>query len=96
LHSYYIVTIVIIYFNKSLLITLLHWFYIPSSFAQECTHWKDNHPEWIFCDDFESHETLVGPGRYFESTDNVNVFAVTDKVGFDQSRGIRIHWQKGK
>ncbi len=31
----------------------------------ECEDWP-NHPEWIFCDDFESDAPLVADGRYFE------------------------------
>ena len=34
--------------------------------AAECQDWKTRHPEWIFCDDFETTAALVGTGRYFE------------------------------
>jgi len=71
-------------------------FYLTSAFSQECADWKNAHPEWIFCDDFESVDPLVGPGRYFEVDDNNGDFVVADAVGLNESRGIRIRWQKGE
>ena len=34
--------------------------------ADECENWQSSHPEWIFCDAFESNDPLVSNGRYFE------------------------------
>lgn len=83
------------FFFKFLFITLLlYWLYIPTTYSQECIDWKNHHSEWIFCDDFETQDSLIGPGRYFEASDNIEIFAVIDGVGINQSRGIRIRWQK--
>ncbi len=66
------------------------------AFAGECTNWRVLHPEWIFCDDFENSDPLVGPGRYFEYDDNVGDFTVVDGVGVRDSRGMRARWQAGE
>ena len=58
--------------------------------------WTTAHPEWIFCDDFESDAPMVGPGRYFEYDDNEGDFVVVDGVGFGDSRGMQVHWQPGE
>lgn len=58
--------------------------------------WATAHPEWIFCDDFESDAPLVGQGRYFEHDDNGGEFVVVDGVGFDGSRGMQVQWQSGE
>lgn len=62
----------------------------------ECTAWRDNHPEWIFCDDFESTAPLVAPGRYFEYENNDGAFRVEAGAGFGGSTGMRVKWQKGQ
>ncbi|MHC4739583.1 MAG: hypothetical protein ACYS9Y_11825, partial [Planctomycetota bacterium] len=36
----------------------------------ECDNWQKVHPEWIFCDDFESETAFVRQGRYFEYGDD--------------------------
>jgi hypothetical protein len=67
-----------------------------AGFAGECDNWKTAHPEWIFCDDFESSGPLVAPGRYFEYDDNGGDFAVKDSAGFGNSRGMRVRFQTGE
>jgi hypothetical protein len=62
----------------------------------ECLDWQKIHPEWIFCDDFETDAPLVGSGRYFEYGDNGGDFTATHGVGLGQSRGMRAIWQKGE
>jgi hypothetical protein len=43
---------------------LLLFFLLPSAFASECaSNWKTLHPEWIWCDDFETDKAA----EYFES-----------------------------
>jgi hypothetical protein len=61
--------------------------------APECENWQTAHPQWIFCDDFESQDPLVGQGRYFEHGDNDGDCVVADGVGLDQSRGLTALWQ---
>jgi hypothetical protein len=59
----------------------------------ECENWQSLHPEWIFCDDFESTDPMVGQGRYFEYDDDSGEFIVVDGVGFNNGRGMRVLWQ---
>ncbi len=66
------------------------------SHAGECDNWQTLHPEWIFCDDFESSAPLVGPGRYFEHENNNGDFIVLNGVGLNNSKGMRNLWQKGE
>lgn len=64
--------------------------------AHECSAWQSDHPEWIFCDDFESSEPLVAEGRYFEYGDSDGNFIPVDGVGYRDSRGMRVIWQAGE
>ncbi len=64
--------------------------------AGECVDWRIKHPEWIFCDDFESNAPLVGNGRYFEMDDNKGDFTVVTGTGRAGSRGMRAIWQPGE
>lgn len=64
--------------------------------AQECDNWHEEHPEWIFCDDFEDTGALVKPGRYFEYGDNDGDFVNIDGVGLDGSHGMRVRFQEGE
>jgi hypothetical protein len=61
--------------------------------VSECDNWQSEHPEWIFCDDFESTDPLHGPGRYFEYDDNGGDFVPLDGLGLGGSRGMRVVWQ---
>ena len=69
---------------------------LSSSFAGECQNWQTLHPEWIFCDDFESTAPLVGQGRYFEHDNNGGDFVPFSGVGLNGSRGMRARWQTGE
>ncbi len=60
--------------------------------AAECLNWKTIHPEWLFCDDFESSDPLVTSGRYFEYDDNDGDFRVVDNVGVQGTRGMEVVW----
>lgn len=64
--------------------------------AAECADWQTRHPEWIFCDDFESTDPLVANGRYFEYGDNGGDFVPLDSIGVRSSRGMRVRWQVGE
>jgi hypothetical protein len=64
--------------------------------ADECAGWETAHPEWIFCDDFESDAPLVAPGRYFEYGDDEGDFVVRDSVGVGGSRGVRTRFEVGE
>jgi len=64
--------------------------------SHECDGWQTSHPEWIFCDDFESTAPLVGDGRYFEYGDNDGDCAVVGGLGQGGSRGLRAIFQQGE
>jgi len=66
-----------------------------TSWAGECQNWEKIHPEWIFCDDFESSKPLVGKGRYFEYENINGNFLVVDGAGVSGSRALRALWQIG-
>jgi hypothetical protein len=61
--------------------------------VDECENWQILHPEWIFCDDFESTDPMVGVGRYFEYDDNGGDFVPVDDIGFNNGRTMRVLWQ---
>lgn len=64
--------------------------------AGECEDWQARHPEWIFCDDFESAGPLVAPGRYFEYGDDEGDFVPLAGAGVGGSIGMRTRWQAGE
>ncbi|MEO7584009.1 MAG: polysaccharide lyase [Ferruginibacter sp.] len=65
--------------------------------TSERAGWKEKkHPHWIFSDDFETTDPLVGNGRYFEYDDNGGDFIPMDGVGVNGSRGMRVKWQAGE
>ncbi len=74
--------------------------FINSAYSQinvasnECDNWQTNHPEWIFCDDFESGQALVKDGRYFEADTSAGKFEFTND-GINGSSGMRAIWQTG-
>ena len=53
-------------------------------------------PAWIFCDDFESDDPMVGEGRYFEYGDDEGDCAVAEGAGLFGSRGLRSHFEVGE
>ncbi|MHC4620917.1 MAG: hypothetical protein ACYTEQ_24485 [Planctomycetota bacterium] len=59
----------------------------------ECDNWQSLHPEWIFCDDFESTDPMVGTGRYFEHDNDSGDFVPVAGIGVDNSRAMRVIWQ---
>lgn len=67
-----------------------------NSGSDECLNWQVLHPEWIFCDDFESQEPLVGSGRYFEYVDDEGEFIPLAGAGLNGSRGMQVVWQPGE
>jgi hypothetical protein len=70
--------------------------FAPAQAASECDAWHTRHPEWIFCDDFESTGPLLATGRYFEVNDNAGDFHVVAGEGLQGSRAIRASWQSGE
>ncbi|MHC4396576.1 MAG: hypothetical protein ACYS1A_13065 [Planctomycetota bacterium] len=72
------------------------WLFVDISPANECENWQSLHPEWIFCDDFESDTAMVRDGRYFEYSNNGGDFAPIAGVGLDASKGMRVIFQQGE
>jgi hypothetical protein len=79
----------------SCLLLLIATIFQPA-FPGECDTWRENHPEWIFCDDFEDTGALVKPGRYFEYDDNEGDFVNLKGAGLDGSNGMRVGFQAGE
>jgi hypothetical protein len=69
---------------------------LPAEAASECDSWRDRHPEWVFCDDFESAGALNATGRYFEVNDNAGEFKPAAGVGLHGSVGMQTVWQAGE
>ncbi|MHC4500039.1 MAG: fibronectin type III domain-containing protein, partial [Planctomycetota bacterium] len=68
----------------------------PPPSQYECDNWQTLHPEWIFCDDFEDGTAMVREGRYFEHDTDSGDFVITDAVGVDDSKGMRVIWQSSE
>lgn len=81
---------------KSFCLFLPLFLAVSPAFAAECESWASRHPEWIFCDDFESSAALVGPNRYFEHDNNKGDFQPMAAAGWKGSRGMRTLWQTGE
>lgn len=64
--------------------------------SAECTNWTSAHPEWIWCDDFESGNVSVGQGQYFDYDNNGGNFIPVNGVGLSNSYGMRARWQTGQ
>jgi hypothetical protein len=61
----------------------------------ECENWQAEHPEWIFCDDFEDPGPLVVEGRWFEHGDDEGQFLAVDGVGLGGSRAMQAFFETG-
>lgn len=59
----------------------------------ECTNWRSQHPEWLWCDDFESDSALEQ--SYFEvDRDNGN-FGVTQETAFGGTGSLKANYRTG-
>lgn len=67
----------------------------PALAASECEGWKTGHPDWIFCDDFESAGPLVASGRWFEVDDNRGAFKAMAGEGLRGGTAMRAAWTAG-
>ena len=61
------------------------------AFADECLDWRNMHPEWIWCDSFET-------GSIASDYDDVstNNFGVVDEEAFDGRYSLRQHYDVGQ
>jgi len=64
--------------------------------SSECTDYESEHPEWIFCDDYETDSTFVTSGRYVEYDNNYGDFVRQASVGYEDSYGMRVLFQDGE
>ena len=62
----------------------------------ECNDWQNQHPEWIFCDDFESGTPTTGTGSYFEYNNDEGDFVAMNGVGINDSSAMRVLWQQSE
>jgi hypothetical protein len=80
---------------KTIYLAVIYLFQISIGFSQStCFSCKNAPAGTIFCDDFEDGIAL--DKKYFEINTNGGDFIVMDKIGRDNSHGIRIKWQKGE
>jgi len=64
--------------------------------VSECEGWEAEHPEWIFCDDFEAGGPLVAEGRYFEHGGGEGDFELAEGVGVGESRAMQTNFAQGQ
>jgi hypothetical protein len=67
---------------------------LPGSLrAGEADNWQQNHPEWLWCDDFESADTTLS--RRYQDV-STNGFSVVTGESFDGSQSLRQHYMQGQ
>ena len=59
----------------------------------ECTNWQSAHPEWIWCDDFESDSSLET--NYFDVDRQGGRFGVVNTTAFGGTSSLRGNYQTG-
>lgn len=59
----------------------------------ECTNWQQNHPEWLWCDDFEVDASLES--NYFEVNRAGGKFGVNNSTAFGGTASLRSQWVPG-
>jgi hypothetical protein len=60
--------------------------------ALECVNWQTAHPQWVWCDDFESDSALSS--SYFE-VNRSNGFGVTTGTAFGGNGSLKATYQPG-
>jgi len=73
---------------KFLLILIL----LPAVYALECDNWQTAHPEWLWCDDFETEQDLSVNYHDF-STNN---FAASTDDTFEGQYSLKQHYDTGQ
>jgi len=76
--------------DAKLLILLLM---IPFVYA-ECDNWETEHPEWIWCDDFDDSISLND--KYFEYDDNDGDFVKTTDESISAPNSMQVIFQQGE
>lgn len=61
--------------------------------ALECAGWQQTHPEWLWCDDFESDAALEQD--YFDVERNDGRLGVSTETAFGGSASLRSQYQQG-
>jgi hypothetical protein len=59
----------------------------------DCTNWQQQHPEWIWCDDFENDSSLES--NYFEVDRQGGRFGVVNTSAFGGTSSLRATYQTG-
>jgi hypothetical protein len=67
---------------------------LSSNLYSQCFNCQNAPEGTIFCDDFEDETPL--DKKYFEINNNNGDFIRMEKVGRDESFGMRVKWQKGE
>lgn len=78
---------------------LVGWVVLAISFGSaeaaevECQAWQEKHPEWVWCDDFESDAALTS--SYFEVNRAGGSFGVSSEAPFAGSGSLRAIYRSG-
>lgn len=62
--------------------------------ARECDNWQSKHPNWLWCDDFESDSSLEQ--NYFDVNRAGGRFGVTNKTAFGGAGSLKASYAKGQ
>lgn len=77
---------------SSLVVLCLAWLF-TNAMAGEGDNWRQSHPQWLWCDDFESSDTNLS-NRY-EDVSN-NGMSVSGYDAFDGSKSLRQQYTQGQ
>jgi hypothetical protein len=79
-------------------VSLLAVFFLGRAYADtaalECTDWQTKHPEWLWCDDFESDDTLERD--YFDVQRVNGRFGVVEDAAFGGVGSLRSVYARGE
>jgi hypothetical protein len=83
-------TISYVYFS---LLAIIGEGFLAPTFAGEGANWRQNHPEWIWCDDFDSSDTNLNHRYEDVSTNGMSI--VSDE-SFEGGKCLRQHYIPGQ
>lgn len=80
--------------KRALKFVLLHCaiLFAANTWSAECTNWQQQHPEWLWCDDFELISALSQNYEDYSTTG----FSVIAGNGMDGSKGLTQQYTSGQ
>lgn len=76
-----------------LLLLIAPLLFSTGAHAIECTNWQTQHPEWIWCDDFEDDSLLSG--NYFEVVRTASNYGVYQGTALDGQGALKSTYVPG-